>query len=348
MPKVLIAEDSFVIRKIIRKILEEVGFKIVAEVDNGLDAVAKTRVCKPDLIVMDVVMPKMDGLTALDQIMTTCPTKILLISAYGPKYANIAFEAIERGAIAFISKPSGDQSLDYNFKEELQTKAKACLEAKLGGYTQRSTAIYTSRKKRKKPIIQSQQLVIIGASTGGPKVVQELLSNLRTSFPPVIVIQHLPAGFSSTFATRLDKMSKLKVIEAQTGMNLNLNTVYVAPGGTHLVFEEKNNRLEVYLYKGERVNGVIPSLEPTIVSATYHYGKNVTLVVLTGMGTDGLAGARYSKNYGATILAQDEASSTIYGMPKAIVDAGLADIVANPKDIAAYLNVHFAKKPANI
>ncbi|MFX0095546.1 MAG: chemotaxis-specific protein-glutamate methyltransferase CheB, partial [Candidatus Hodarchaeota archaeon] len=335
MPTALIAEDSVLSRKVIRRFLEEIDFKVVAEVDNGLDAVVKTQALKPDLVILDVIMPKMDGITALEQIMSVSPTKVLILSSFGSKYANLAFSALERGAIAFIPKPSGMQAATNEFKNDLQTKAKACLAAKLvaGKYPPRSVRSLTSIEKPIQSVFRSQHLIILGGSTGAPKIMQEITSNLRTPLPPIVVIQHLPPGFSTTFATRLNRTSKLNVVEAQTGMSLSPNTIYVAPGGLHLVFQEDNHRIEICLYKGDRVNGVIPSLEPTIVSASYHYEGNLTVIILTGMGSDGLAGVRYAKQNGATVIAQDEKSSIIYGMPKAIVDEGLADRVCNPKSI---------------
>ncbi|MFX1254566.1 MAG: chemotaxis-specific protein-glutamate methyltransferase CheB [Promethearchaeota archaeon] len=346
MPTALIAEDSRVTQTVIRKFLEEIGFDIVAEVDNGLDAVKKTQTLHPDLVIMDLIMPKMEGLTALEQIMRTCPTRIILISAYGANYADAAFTALEQGAIDFISKYSGNEYSTTSFKEKLQTKAKIALNAKLVGqrYTSRGINISHSLKRENKPIFQTQQLIVIGASTGGPKVIQDILSNLIPPFPPVIVIQHLPIGFSSAFAERLDRGSRLNVVEAQKNMTLKSSTVYVAPGGNHLVLEEKRNRIQVHLFKGDTINGVMPSLEPTLLSASYYFGKNLTIVILTGMGSDGLAGARYSKSNGAMILAQDEQSSTVYGMPKAVVSEGLADIVANPQGISSCLNARFSAR----
>ncbi|MFX1253606.1 MAG: CheB methylesterase domain-containing protein [Promethearchaeota archaeon] len=199
-------------------------------------------------------------------------------------------------------------------------------------------------KQEKGSIFQSQQLIIIGASTGGPKVIQDILSKLIPPFPPVIVVQHFPVGFTTPFAERLDKWSELHIIEAKTGMLLTSNHVYIAPAGMHLVLDEDYSNIKIYLCKGDRVNGGIPALEPTLLSASYYFVKRLIVVILTGMGSDGLVGVQYCKANGGLVLVQDEQSSLVYGMPKAVLEAGFVGIVANPVSITSYLNAGFSNK----
>ncbi|MHA2362526.1 MAG: chemotaxis-specific protein-glutamate methyltransferase CheB [Candidatus Hodarchaeales archaeon] len=349
MPRVVIADDSVFTRKMIRKLLEEINFDIIGEANNGLDAVSKTARFKPDLLIMDLMMPKMDGLTALKKIMEENPTRVLLISGFGSEYVDLAFTALDAGALAFVPKGTNTEDDSYDFKNELIQKAKICLKAnlkrksyKFDSPTAQARFDVAQRKAkfaRKKTFMHKDNLIIIGASTGGPGVVKEIISRLRPPFPPIILVQHLPVGFSKAFSVRLDAISALKVIEAENDMRLKTNSVYIAPGGKHLVLNSKD---KLHLYDGDRVNGVIPSLDPTLISASYYFGSNLNVVILTGMGSDGLAGTRYSKQNGARIIIQDEDSSIIYGMPKAIADAELADYSSNPKNIVRYLNQHLS------
>lgn len=338
-------------RKMIRKALEAKDFKIVAEASNGVDAVFKCENHNPDIVIMDVVMPKMDGLTALQEIMKKTPTRVVVMSSYSPEYANAALSALENGALGFIRKPGDSEITTSSFIREIQEKSLSFMQINMNkivykgqNITNKAELLDNTKMKIRRFLTPSNSLVIIGSSTGGPKVVQEIISKIEKPFPPVILIQHLPVGFTKHFAARLDKLTSLNVIEAENGSKLEINTIYVAPAGKHLVLQDdERNNYEIYLYEGDRVNGVIPSIDPTVISASYYYGKNLCLCILTGMGNDGLAGARYCKNNNAIIIAQDEASSMIYGMPKAIVDAELADYIDNPSKIAIILNNQYRK-----
>ncbi len=345
MATALIADDSMFIRKSIRKVLEEMNFNKICEARDGLDAVAKTELFQPDLVLLDVIMPKMDGLTALVKIMTKTPTRVLVMSAYDPTHANIAFQALEHGALDFLPKPSAEQAHNYSFDHELRKKITSCLQARLNGHKHGLKKILPRCPKvqiKNRFHIQSRSLsnslIIVGASTGGPTVVKKILSTLKRPLPPIILLQHLTTGFSPSFAARLSSITDLRVVEASVGMPLELNTVYVAPGGKHLVFEEKENFIHTHLFESDPVNGVQPSLDPTIVSASYFYNNRLIVIILTGMGNDGLAGTRYASENGAFVIAQDKSSSSIYGMPKAVIDANLADYIANPTQISTFLN----------
>lgn len=339
-PRAVIVDDSIVSRKVIRKILEGLGFRVVGEAGNGVDAIMKAETLKPDLMVLDIMMPKMDGLSALATIMEKAPTKVILVSAYGNEFFDMAFTGLEKGAFAFVAKaPSGETSAE--FERELRDKAKASLHASRASYVMSNVPLKPRKMPRMPSSNLSRHLLIIGASTGGPGVVKDVLTRLRPPFPPVIIVQHLPVGFTRTFAERMNAVSQLEIKEAESGMVLTTNTVFVAPGGKHLVLQDAGASMEIYLYEGDRVNGVMPSLDPTILSATYHYGQNLKVCILSGMGSDGLAGARYLKSNGGEVFAQDEETCVIYGMPKAVIDEGLADVVGTPVRLASALNQRY-------
>ena len=347
MQTVLIADDSLIIRKIIREVLEKMNLTIVAEARDGLDTINKTIATKPDLIVKDMVKPKKDGLTALKEIMKNSPAKVIVISAYDPKYLNTFFLALNYGAIDFIPKAIPNDNV-YNFKEVIQKKILSYLttsppknlsSGQKPLFEKNITNVCNNSIKPDRYVpVKPRQVIIIGASSGGPSVVQQILTELRPPVPPILIVQHLLKGFSSNFARRIDNLVDFTVKEAVHEEPLMMNTVYIAPGEKHLVLTTHEENMHINLLETDRVNGVMPSLDPTIISASQYYGNKLTLVILTGMGFDGLAGARFAKSWGAKIIVQDEASCLIFGMPKAIIEANLADEILEPAKISLYIN----------
>jgi two-component system chemotaxis response regulator CheB len=333
--KAIIVDDSLLIRSIIGKILVELNYKVVSEASNGVDGLHKVQSYKPDLVIIDVMMPKMDGLTALAEIMNVIPTKTIVVSSYDEKYLDIAYKALDLGALAFIPK---NVNLAI-FEKELISEIKASEFAKIPKRKSFISDLSTISipNDRKKFVNKSKHLVIIGASTGGPNLVHEIISKLRKPFPPVIIVQHLPVGFTESFATRMNTKTELDVIQGEDDMHLKANTVYIAPGGKHLVLKE-GIIPKIKLSDGDRVNGVIPSLDPTIMSASHYFKDQLTVVILTGMGSDGLAGCRYARRNNCFIITQDEESCVIYGMPKAINEENLSDYTGNPNNIITLLN----------
>ena len=333
--RAIIVDDSLLIRNIISKLLVELNYKVVSEANNGIDALNKVQNYKPDLLIMDVMMPKMDGLTALTEIMQTIPTRTIVVSSYDEKYLDIAYRSLELGALAFVPKNTNLSIFQNELKSQIRNieSAKVIKKFSYSSIPQ----ILPVDSERKRVILKSKHLVVIGASTGGPNLVHEIVSKLHKPFPPVVIIQHLPIGFTESFASRMNNKTELKVVVAEEDMSLSMNTVFIAPGGKHLVLKE-GIVTKISLSEGDRVNGVIPSLDPTIMSASHIFKDQLTIVILTGMGSDGLAGCRYAKKNNAYILTQDEESSVIYGMPKAINDEKLSDYSGNPGSIITILN----------
>lgn len=333
--RAIIVDDSLLIRSIISKLLIELHYKVVSEASNGLDALHKVQAYKPDLLIIDVMMPKMDGLTALTEIMKTIPTRTIVVSSYDEKYLDIAYRSLELGALAFIPKNTNISV----FQKELKSQIKNIEDAKVTKkfHFSPTTQQVKLKNESKRFIQKNKHLLIIGASTGGPNLVHEIISKLRKPFPPVIVIQHLPIGFTDSFSNRMNNRTELEVLVAEEDMRIKMNTVYIAPGGKHLVLKD-DKFPRISLSDGDRVNGVIPSLDPTIMSASHIFKDQLTIAILTGMGSDGLAGCRYAHKNSAFIITQDEESCVIYGMPKAINEEDLADYTGNPSNIITLLN----------
>lgn len=335
LKRAIIVDDSFLIRNIITKVLVELNYKVVSEASNGIDAIHKVASYKPDILILDVMMPKMDGLTSLTEIMKNTPTRTIVVSSYDEKYLDIAYRSLEIGALVFIPK-----NTNYTvFQSELKSQIKMIEGAKIPRKFILDPNLTTlpSLPDKKRLILKNKHLLIIGASTGGPNLVHDIISKLRKPFPPTIIIQHLPIGFTESFAHRMNGRTQLDVVIAEEDMRLDMNKVYIAPGGYHLILKnDLSPRLS--LTEGDRINGVIPSLDPTIMSASHIYKDQLTIVILTGMGSDGLSGCRYAKKNNAFIVTQDEESCVVYGMPKAINDDNLSDYTTNPSAIITLLN----------
>lgn len=334
--KVMIVEDSILMQKIISDIFEdEMNFQIVGQAFSGKEALEKIEKLSPDIITLDVHLPDMDGLVVLKEIMDKNPTKVVMLSAYTQKGADITMKALELGAVDFIPKPSGEISLDfYKFKEIIISKFSLIAEVELNRYLDSFRGLSVIEGA-----LDIRKLVIIAASTGGPRAVinimQKLPADLNASF---LIVQHMPKGFTKSFADSINWSSKIKTKEAEDNELVMKSAGYVAPANYHLVLDslvtEKKKRFRLKLDETELVNYVRPSADVTMISAADLYGPNIIGVVLTGMGKDGLEGARKIKEKGGKIIAQDKQSSVVYGMPKAVIDAGLADCVTVLDNIA--------------
>lgn len=318
-------------RTIISDILNsDPEIEVIGEASDGIEAIEKVRELKPNVVTMDVEMPRMDGLTAVSEIMKLPdPPAIVMLSALTQEGADATFEALRRGAVDFLPKPSGTVSPDLRrVGFELIEKVKNAVVAKVSVY----------RRIIKKPTIKTVtplgKLVVIGASTGGPPVVEEIMSNLPISARfRVVIVQHMPKGFTGRFAKRLDSISEYEVREAADGDRLTGGVAFVAPGDYHLVLEKENGDVVARLNKNHPINGVRPSVEPTLISAARVDGPNTIAVILTGMGKDGQVGVQFVKKAGGKVIAQSEESCVVFGMPKRAIETGCVDVIADVPDI---------------
>lgn len=331
MIKVLIAEDSTTLQQLLVEALgREPDIQIVGLARNGMEAVSMTRQLKPDVITMDVNMPEMDGLQATSLIMSECPTPILIVTGNnGEGEVLHAMTALQAGALALINKPS---SLTKEAFEEsawqLIRHIKAMAGMKLVKIRRKErsvTASGSSHATYNPDDIQLKRLthVAIAASTGGPAALGRILKQLPQSFPlPIFIVQHIAPGFIHGFREWLDSQVQLKVELAQAGQKARAGIIYLAPEDKHIGL---NNKGVIELNSGEKIGGFRPSANYLFASLANIVGDTTLALVLTGMGNDGLSGAAALKQKGAMIISQDENSSVVYGMPKAVIDAGLTE-----------------------
>jgi two-component system chemotaxis response regulator CheB len=335
--QVLIVDDSAFIRYTVTKHLEtDPDITVIGAARDGLEALTQIPALKPDVVVLDVEMPRMDGLTALKRIMAECPTPVIMLSGLTQRGARTTIQALMRGAFDFVPKP--DTKIDiHTVIEELSLKIKSAADAQ--PTTLRPPGTQPLVRTPTKPGLQLFQkgdpIVVIGASTGGPRALQRVISDLPANLPAsVLIVQHMPPGFTRTLARRLHETSGLIVQEAADGDRLARGLVLLAPGDFHLRFKGAR---QVGLDKGPRRHHVRPAVDVTMESTVEYHGANVIGVVLTGMGEDGKEGARQIKAAGGRVIAEHESTSVVYGMPASVVNAGLADRVSPLSEIAPTL-----------
>lgn len=335
--RVLVVDDSLLMRRIIADTINnDPTLEVIDKAKNGREALEKTFNLKPDVVTLDINLPVIDGITVLEKIMQKQPTPVIMISAYTRKGTTATMKALELGAVDFIAKPAGEVSLDiYKLKDEIISKIKLAAKINLDRFLSTIAASKTEQPPRIKLFPVIKKLVVIGASTGGPKAVLDVLQALPAGLPAAfLIVQHMPKGFTLSFAERISWQSKIKTKEAEDGDIVLADRAYVAPAGHHMALEKDDHRLRVRLNQDALVNYVRPSVDVTLNSAVKLFGKNVISIILSGMGKDGLEGCRKIKEKGGVIIAQDEGTSVVWGMPKAVSDAGLADMVLPVAEIA--------------
>ena len=344
--RVLIVDDSLFMRAAIAKALAAGPFEVVGQAKDGHDALAQITRLQPDVVTMDFNMPGMTGADTVRLVMQQRPTPVVMFSAHTRQGAKETFDALAAGAVDFMTKPAGEVSVDLSkIADELIRKLIVAAQARprvatppvpsqaSGSFTAMRVSSSTSI-----PVVLPgtlPRLCVIAISTGGPAALSELVPALVPDLRvAVIIVQHMPGGFTGPLAERLDAMSRIVVREARAGDRPSPGTVLIAPGDRHL---ELDDRGQVTLTDGPLVNGCRPAADVTMLSAARTYGRRALAIVMTGMGRDGAAGALAIKRADGKTLAQDQATSVIFGMPKAAIDAGAIDEVAALGDIATWL-----------
>ena len=338
---VLVVDDSAFMRKLISELVASSGeFRVVGTARNGLEAVRKVHALAPDLVTLDIEMPELDGIGALGYIMSEAPRPVVMLSAAATGDASdLTIRALELGAVDFVRKPSGPISIDLTaVREQLLTALRAARKVNLGGVA----VLARPRTPRSLPAVEhtdgATQVVAIAASTGGPRALAELIPSLRRPLgAAVLVVQHMPPGFTRSLAERLDAQSELTVAEASSGERVQHDRVYVAPGGFHMRVQLSGGSPVLELDDSPPIWGVRPSADPLFESVAAIFGERAVGVVLTGMGRDGAAGLRAIHDAGGVGLAQDAATSTIHGMPRAAEAAGGVDHVVPLAAMAALI-----------
>ncbi|XRP96415.1 protein-glutamate methylesterase/protein-glutamine glutaminase [Methanocaldococcus sp. 16A] len=361
--RVLVVDDSAFMRKVISDILNsDPEIEVIATAKDGVEAVELVQKLQPDVVTMDVEMPRMNGLDAVRRIMEIRPTPIVMLSALTKEGSKITFEALEAGAVDFISKPSGSISLDIRkIGEDIIKKVKQAAKAKVVKKIRITTTSKPTTESVKEETTVSQMssvtgelmvpdsklkemCVIIGSSTGGPPVVTEIISKLPKKMPPIFVVQHMPPGFTKLFADRINQVSKLNVKEAEHGERVMPGYVYIAPGDYHMLLVKRGDNVYISLdNKMPKVNGTRPAVDITAESVANIYGGKSVGVILTGIGKDGAYGFKKIKEKGGKIIAQDGKTCVVFGMPKAVIELGIADLVLPPSEIPRAI-VKFCKE----
>lgn len=341
--RILIVDDSSFMRMAIRSVLsKDPSFDIVGTAVDGMEGIEKAISLKPDLITMDIEMPRMDGIAALKQVMAKAPTRVIMVSTLTNEGAKSTFEALDAGAVDYIPKNVTDSAeAQSSFKTELLRKVKEALKSRVGRYSSAPAFISsTTRPAQLATVVQRPtaskfigkkiNYVGIGASTGGPVALQEVLSRIPVNFPYGIIVGiHMPKAFTGPYADRLNAKCSMNIREAVDGDVLKPGLALIAPGGMHTTLVRQGMNIVVktkptsdypqYVY--------IPSVDLLMSSMAEATNGSMLGVILTGMGNDGFKGMQLLKQKGGLTIAQDEATSTIYGMPKACVDGGVADEV---------------------
>ncbi|MBU1366993.1 MAG: chemotaxis response regulator protein-glutamate methylesterase [Candidatus Omnitrophica bacterium] len=347
MIKVLVIDDSLFMRTLISDMLNSnPEIKVIDTAKDGEEAIKKLSSLKPDCITLDLAMPGWDGLTTLEHIMDEQPTPVIILSAHSRKDADITIKCLERGAVGFVVKPSGELSLDIEaIKHQLLEEVKAASQVRRSSLAARRSkkTKYASRRAYRQAgfTLHASRIVVIGASTGGPQTLEGILYSLPINFPvPVIIVQHMPSRFfTESLAGHLNKITDLEVKVAQNNEVLKPGRVYLAPSGCQLTLKSRRSShesqdTEVVTCLKEVAHDILtPSVDITMKSAAEVYGGNAIGIILSGMGYDGREGMKAIKEAGGKTIAQDE-SSLIFGMPKAVIDAGYADKVLPVEAIA--------------
>jgi two-component system chemotaxis response regulator CheB len=325
--RVLVVDDSALMRSLICSMLSsDRWIKVIDIARDGEEAVEKALKERPDVITLDVEMPCLNGLKALQIIMKEAPTRVIMLS--GINEPEITYEALSQGAVDFVVKPSGTFSIDIGeLKDELILKVKIAAGVRLA--TLKSPSVRRPPKKKSLRILSvTTRAVAIGASTGGPRALERIFADLPADLPaPIMVVQHLPIGFSHAFAERLASVGRLPVKEAENGDILEAGMVFVAPAGRHMLITKNGRKSCIKLEDGPRVWGVKPSADKLMQSVAEVFGSNSIGVVLTGMGVDGAAGVKAIKEKKGTVIVQDEKTSVVFGMAKAAIQKKAVDKV---------------------
>jgi two-component system chemotaxis response regulator CheB len=360
MIRVMVVDDSAVIRGIFRRTLDvDPQITVVASVGNGQHAIDSLARQPVDVVVLDIEMPVMDGMTALPKLLQAQPDlKIIMASTLTQSNATVSLDALQAGASDYIPKPSTNSEIHNAdaFKRDLVDKVKALGAARLketspspAGLRRATSAgskVVTAGKREAAPIELRQassfkpEILCIGSSTGGPKALMTVVKELKSSFKlPILITQHMPKTFTSILAHHLQQTSNRPAAEAIDGEQLKPGQIYVAPGGIHMLLAGSASEPVIRLDDGPPVNYCKPSVDPMLASVAKIYGAKVLTVILTGMGHDGLDGGKEVVAAGGTVVAQDEETSIVWGMPGAVANAGICSAVVPITEIAKQIHL---------
>ncbi len=348
--RVLVVDDSAVVRQSLSSILEsDPDIEVMGTAADPIIAVKKIMKEIPDVITLDIEMPRMDGLTFLRKIMSQHPIPVVVISSLTSKGTEVAMKALEYGASEIIGKPAMNAAQFINESKIMLCDAvKAASHVKLKRRTivepvipkvqpRLSADVIIDKASAYKKIIDTEKVIVLGASTGGTEAIRTFLKALPDRMPGIAIVQHMPEGFTKSFANSLNNICNLEVKEAEQGDRLYQGRVLIAPGNKHMLLKRVGKEYSVDVKEGPLVNRHRPSVDVLFRSAARYAGNNATGILLTGMGNDGAKGLLELKESGAHTIAQDAASSVVFGMPKEAIKLGAADEILSLQKIAPYL-----------
>jgi two-component system chemotaxis response regulator CheB len=327
--KVLIVDDSALMRQLLTEILgSDPGIQVIGAAGDPFAAREKIKALNPDVLTLDIEMPRMDGLTFLDKLMRGHPMPVVMISSLTDKGADTTLRALSLGAVDYVSKPKLDVSTGtIELAEEIVAKVKAAAGARVRVPSPQDIRP-TETAPKTYHFSATHKVVAIGASTGGTEALKDVLSRLPADFPGIVMVQHMPESFTRQFAERLNSLCRISVQEAKDGDRILPGHALLAPGGHHMAVVRRGMEYAVRVYRGERVNRHLPSVDVLFSSCARQLGKNAIGVILTGMGADGARGMLEMKEADAFNIAQNEATCVVFGMPKeAILRGGVDQIL---------------------
>ncbi|BDB26263.1 chemotaxis response regulator protein-glutamate methylesterase [Cupriavidus sp. P-10] len=331
--KVLCVDDSALIRSLMTEIINsQPDMEVVGTAPDPLVARDLIKRLNPDVLTLDVEMPRMDGLDFLERLMRLRPMPVLMVSSLTERGSEITMRALELGAVDFVTKPKlGIRDGLIEYTDTIADKLRAASRARVRAAAQPVAGVSAPAPMLRSPLLSTEKLIILGASTGGTEAIKEFLMPLPPDSPAVMIVQHMPAGFTRSFAQRLDGLCRITVKEAEHGERVLPGHAYIAPGDSHLRLARSGANYVAHLSQEAPVNRHRPSVDVLFDSAAEHGGKNVIGVILTGMGKDGARGMLRMREAGAYNLAQDEQTCIVFGMPKeAIATGGVHEIVPLP------------------
>ena len=335
--KVLIVDDSALIRSVMSEIISsQPDMEVVGVAPDPLVARELIKQTNPDVLTLDVEMPKMDGLDFLEKLMRLRPMPVVMVSSLTERGSEITMRALELGAVDFVTKPkisiqSGMRDYADLIADKIRAASRARVKARVIGAAKPGEALPALRN----PLMSSEKLIIIGASTGGTEAIREFLQCMPSDCPGILIAQHMPEGFTTSFAKRLDSLSKISVREAAGDERVLPGHAYIAPGHSHLTLVRSGANYMTRIDQNEPVNRHRPSVDVLFKSAALSAGKNAVGVILTGMGKDGAMGMLQMKMAGAYNFAQDEASCVVFGMPREAIAVGAVNEVAPLSELPA-------------
>jgi two-component system chemotaxis response regulator CheB len=340
--KVLVVDDSAVMRKLVSNLLErDAEIEVVATAIDGTFAINKVDQLRPDVVTMDVNMPRMDGLTALQQIVSRYAIPVVMLSSLTTTGARLTLQSLEMGAFDFVCKPKGSSQMG-EVADELIEKVKAAARSRdmrdVTGPLILPPALRSTGPLRDPTSRGPIKLVAIGASSGGPHALRQMLPRIPADFPAgIVIVQHMPESFTALFAKWLDEICAIKVREARDGSLATAGSALIAPGNAHLTVRKRPTGAEAVLERSSPVNGHMPSVDVLFRSVASEYGDQAAALIMTGMGGDGAEGIGEVKRAGGHTIAQDKDSCTIFGMPRVAINKGYIEQVLPLGELAQYL-----------